>query len=47
MCLEIVWRLQLFPENAVVVDFTVDRQGQGLVIVEQRLGASVYNHMIS
>lgn len=41
MCLELVLGLQLFPQNAMVIDFTIDGQGEGSVLANDRLGASI------
>jgi hypothetical protein len=41
MCLVVVLHVQRFPHNAVVVDFTVDGQGEGSVIVNEGLRTGV------
>jgi hypothetical protein len=41
VCLEVVWLLQLFPQDSVVVDLAVDGEGDCLVIVDDGLGAGV------
>jgi hypothetical protein len=42
VCLEVVLGVQVLAEDTVVVDFTVDSEGQGLVIVDKGLGAGVW-----
>jgi hypothetical protein len=39
--LEVVLGVQVFPEDAVVVDLAVDSEGEGLVIVNKGLGAGI------
>lgn len=41
MCLEVVRLLEALPEDAVVVDLAIDSESNGLVIVEERLGARI------
>jgi hypothetical protein len=41
VCLEVVRLLEAFAEDTVVVDFAIDGQGDGALIVDQRLGARV------
>lgn len=41
MCLEVVRLAQRLSDNAMVVDFTIDRQGEGFVIVDNGLSTGV------
>lgn len=38
---EIVWALELLAQDSVVVDFSIDGQGNGALVVDQWLGAGV------
>lgn len=42
MGLKVIWVLELFTQNSVVVNFAVDGQSKRTVIVEQGLSSSVY-----
>ena len=46
MRLKVVSNLQLFPKNFMIVDFAIDRQRQGAIIVFQRLRAGVYESLV-
>lgn len=46
MSLEVVLGLQVFPEDAVVVDLAVDSEGEGLIIVDEGLGAGVWRRKL-
>lgn len=39
--LERVWRLQLFPQNLVIVYFSIHCQGDCTIGADERLGAGV------
>jgi hypothetical protein len=39
--LEVVLVVKVLAENAVVVDLTVDSEGEGAVVVDKRLGTRV------
>jgi hypothetical protein len=41
VCLEFVGLLEALAENAVVVDLAVDGQGDGTLLVDERLSAGV------
>jgi hypothetical protein len=41
VCLEVVWRLELFPQYSVIVYLAVDGQGDGPLIVDNRLRAGI------
>jgi hypothetical protein len=42
VCLELVRCLEALAEDAVVVDLAVDRQRDGSLLVDERLGARVW-----
>jgi hypothetical protein len=42
VCLEVVLGLHSSPEDAVVVDLAVDSEGEGAILVNERLSASVW-----
>ncbi len=44
MGFEVVGRVELFAQDSVVVDFAIDSQSNGSLIVNQRLCASVHTH---
>jgi hypothetical protein len=41
VCLIVVFHVQGLPHDAVVVNFTVDGQGEGFIVVNEGLGAGV------
>ena len=41
MRLKIVWVLELFSQDSVVVDLAIDSKGQRAIFVEERLGSSI------
>lgn len=45
MCLEVVRLAQGLPDNAMIVDFTIDRQGEGFVIVDNGLSTGIYHEV--
>jgi hypothetical protein len=42
MCLEVVGGLEGLAEDSVVVDFAIDSQRHGIILVQERLGAGVW-----
>lgn len=47
MSLEVVLGVQIFPEDTVVVDLAVDGEGEGLIIVDEGLGAGVWMNSLA
>ena len=41
MGLELIGMFQLLAQDSVVVDLAIDRQGEGAILVEKRLGTGV------
>jgi hypothetical protein len=42
VCLEVVRLLEAVAEDAVVVDFAIDSQRDGFLVVDERLGTGIY-----
>ena len=41
MSLEVIWLLQGFPNNSMVVDFAIDRKSNSLILVGKWLSSTV------
>lgn len=41
MCLEVVWSFQTLSQDSVVINFAVDCEGKGAIVIDKRLGARI------
>lgn len=42
MCLEVIFGVQVLPQDTVVVDLAVDGKGEGFIIVDEGLSTGVW-----